>query len=309
MGKICAIVNPNSQNGFTDKKSEQYIKALADAGFIFDTYYSRSKKHFEKMFKEIIDEYDIFIAIGGDGLIHTLIQHLVGKRDKQLAIVPAGNGNMLASHHNILSIEDTISSIKNGKVEEIDLVKVEYLNSNGRRKTIYSHCIIGIGYIADVVKYATYIFRKLGPKWCYPLAGALATFRIDSFDTEFCVDNNSKYVPNTNTVILLNQGKIGPFDITRGVVDTDGYIDYVMFRDGTSAEAVLCFLDSLFGKYLFNKHRVTGKARKVKTKLLSKKDLMVDGEIYEKILYFSAEVIPKAIRLLTNSSKKEVEAN
>ena len=304
MGKICVIVNPNSQNGCTDKKSEQYLKTLADAGLIFDTYYSRSKKHFEKMFRGIIDEYDIFIAIGGDGLLHTLIQHLVRKKDKKLAIVPAGNGNMLASHHNILSIKDTISSIKNGKVEEVDLIKVEYLTSNGRKKTVYSHCIIGVGYIADVVKYARDIFKKLGPKWCYPFAGALATFRIDSFDTEFYVDGNSKCVPNTNTIILLNQGKIGPFSLTRGVVDTDGYIDYVMFHDGTSAEAVLCFLDCLFGKYLFNRHRVTGKARRVKVKLLSEKNLMVDGEIYEKIRYFSAEIIPKAIRLLTSSSKK-----
>jgi diacylglycerol kinase family enzyme len=302
MENICIIVNPHSQNGLTNRKLTQYIKRLADEGLVFDTYYSTSKKHFKVLFREIVDDYEIFIAIGGDGLIHSLIQLLAERKNKRLAIVPAGNGNMLASQHNIFSIEDTISSIKNGRVEKVDLIKIEYLTSTGERKTVYSHCIIGIGYIADVVKYATNIFKKLGPKWCYPFAGALATLRIDSFDIEFGVDSNSKYVPNANAVILLNQGRIGPFNITKNVIDTDGYIDYVMFHDGTSPEAVLCFLDGFFGKYIFNKHRVAGKAKKVEVKLFSEKDFMVDGEMYEKVLYFSAEIVPKALMLLSNTS-------
>ncbi|MCD6468594.1 MAG: hypothetical protein J7L32_04735 [Thermoplasmata archaeon] len=302
MKDFCVLINPNSQNGSTIKKAKIYLKKLTKEGFVFDTYYTYSKDNFLELFKRIIDDYDMFVVIGGDGLIHGVVQSIVDRKEKRIAIVPSGSGNMLASHHNLFSIDDTISSIKRNSLEKVDLVKVSYLTKDGEKKTVYSHCIIGVGYIADALKHATYVFRKLGPKWCYPLGGVFATFKIDPFDVELGVDNRLKSIPDATTLIMLNQGKIGPFTVAENVKDTDGYVDYVMFHTGTSSvEATLCLLDTFFGRYHFNKHRYVGRAKKIEIKLSTWKDLMIDGEMYEKTLRFSVEVIPKALTVFSNN--------
>ena len=257
MKDFCVLINPNSQNGSTIKKAKIYLKKLTKEGFVFDTYYTYSKDSFWELFKRIIDDYDMFVVIGGDGLIHGVVQSIVDRKEKRIAIVPSGSGNMLASHHNLFSIDDTISSIKRNSLEKVDLVKVSYLTKDGEKKTVYSHCI---------------------------------------------TDNRLKSIPNATTLIMLNQGKIGPFTVTENVKDTDGYVDYVMFHTGTSSvEATLCLLDTFFGRYHFNKHRYVGRAKKIEIKLSTWKDLMIDGEMYEKTLRFSVEVIPKALTVFSNN--------
>lgn len=307
MDRICAIVNPCSQGGKTSLKTQSYLRELKTNGLNFDVYLTEAPKHSIFLTKQLINDYNVFLSVGGDGLIHEIIQVLVGKKDKTLAVVPAGNGNMFARHHGINSFYETIKAIKEKRRLSIDIIKLEYTTKDNKKHTIYSHCIFGIGYIEDVVNHALKTFNKFGPAFCYPLSAFLATTKLDSFKAKMNIDGKQKIFQKAATVIGLNHAKVGPFNISQDVDDTDGYLNYVVFHDIGMIEAWLCVLDTLFGFYQFNKHRKAGKTKKLQIKLSSPKELMVDGEIYEEITSFSAEIIPKA--LYTYSMKKRCGGN
>lgn len=305
MEKICVIVNPYSQGGRTNLKTKSYLKELKTNGFNFDVYSTEAPRHSIFLVKQLINDYDIFLSVGGDGLIHEIIQTLAMKKNKILAVAPAGNGNMFAYHHKLTSFYETVKAMKEKKCIPIDLVKLRYKTKDNKEHTVYSHCIFGVGYIENVVNYALKTFNKFGPSLCYPLSAFISTIKLDSFGSKIKVDGRQVTLPKTSTVIGLNHGKVGPFNISQNVDDTDGYLNYVLFHDTRTIEAWLCILDTILGFYQFEKHRKAGKTKKLGVTLSSPRRLMIDGEIYEEITSLKAEIIPKI--LYTYSLKKTRE--
>lgn len=302
MDRVCVIVNPYSQGGKTNIKTKNYLKELKLNGFNFDVYPTEAPKHSIFLVKQLLDEYDIFLSVGGDGLIHEMIQVLAEKKNKTLAVAPSGNGNMFARHHKLNSFNNTINAMKAKKRIPIDLVKLSYTTKKNKKFTIYSHCIFGVGYIEDVVSHAIKTFNTFGPSFCYPISAFISTIKIDSFGSKVIIDKKETDFPKTTSIIGLNHGKVGCFDLAENVDDTDGRLDYIVFHNTGTVEAWLCILDTIFGLYQFDKSRSAGKAKTLQIKLSSPRDLMVDGEIYEKITKLKAEIIPKT--LYTYSMKK-----
>ena len=297
--KICIIINPYSQGGRTKINYPSYIDNLKNNGLEFDTYHTKAEKHSTDIVKKYFDDYDTFIAIGGDGLLHEMAQVLVNRKEKKLGIVPSGNGNMLASHHWIYNIKDAVDSIKKNKTEKIDLVKITFKTDEGE-KTVYSHCIFGIGYISDVVRLAVNNFRKLGPKLCYPLSGLFGAMYSSKIETNITIDKKNQQIKKLNTLIVLNHGKIGPFEIVEGSSDGDGETDYAIYKNMGRLGALLCVGEAAFQKNIFTKNKTIGQFKKIKIETPVKKELMIDGEMYGYTKSIEAEVIPRSLTVLSN---------
>lgn len=295
MDKLCVIINPYSQGGKTKAKTNYYLKKLKENNIKFDSFSTNSKSHFDTLFKKLFNKYDDFLAIGGDGSVHQMIQTLKGNKNKTLAIAPAGNGNMFARHHNLNSFNDTIRALKENNRISIDLVKITYVSDSNGEKMIYSHCIFGLGYIENVVSHASRTFRKIGKPFCYPLSSFAASLKIDDFPSEITIDNKKLHFKNTNLIMCLNHGKVGPFNLAEDVDDTDGFLNYVIHHDTGTFESWFEILDTILAVYKFEKRRLSGKAKKILIKLNSPRNLMVDGELLENIVGMSAEIMPKVL--------------
>ena len=119
--KICFIVNPVSGFGkqkIIEKLVEQHLDhSLFDPTFV----YTKAPKHATELAKKAVtDNFDIVVAVGGDGSINEIGRGLIGS-DTALAIVPAGSGNGLARCLNIpLNIIKAIEIINKGKEKRID---------------------------------------------------------------------------------------------------------------------------------------------------------------------------------------------
>lgn len=78
----------------------------------------------ELLIKENIDNYDVFIAAGGDGTVHTVASQLVGI-DKILGVLPLGSGNGFAKEFGFrLNVRSLLSNIKRADSVDIDVIEV-----------------------------------------------------------------------------------------------------------------------------------------------------------------------------------------
>ncbi len=122
MKRILFIQNPIA--GRHHKKlQKKEAETFFEPGTHIETITTRAPGDASHIVSERINDFDIFVAIGGDGTVNEVGKMLIGT-DKILAIIPAGSGNGLArelgmnmdrnialiqiAEHNISSI-DTIS--------------------------------------------------------------------------------------------------------------------------------------------------------------------------------------------------------
>jgi YegS/Rv2252/BmrU family lipid kinase len=69
--------------------------------------------------------YKVFVAVGGDGTVNSLINYLINHNDKALAIIPIGSGNGFANELGFkYDIDNLIKQIAIGKTIDIDVLKI-----------------------------------------------------------------------------------------------------------------------------------------------------------------------------------------
>ncbi len=123
--KICFIVNPISGFGkqkIIEKLIDQHLNLK---NFDFKIVYTKAAKHATEIAKQAVaDNFDMVVAVGGDGSVNEIARGLIGS-NTALAIVPAGSGNGLARYLKIpLNLKKAIKIINTGKVKKVDAVQL-----------------------------------------------------------------------------------------------------------------------------------------------------------------------------------------
>lgn len=173
--KITLIGNP-----YAGKWAEMNIKKahniLKEKGFDLNMKFTEYKGHAEKIAKEIAglnkenNLANLIISAGGDGTYNEVANGLVYS-EIPMAILPMGTTSVLAIELNIPKrIEDTIESILNGKVVEINTGIIEFQNN---REKVIRHFLLmaGIGYDAETVKGMNTEQKKTVGKFAYIISG------------------------------------------------------------------------------------------------------------------------------------------
>ncbi len=114
------IINPVSGGKRKDDVPlliQKYLNAdIFNPVIIFTTGVS----HARQVAKEAIGEYDLVVAVGGDGTVNEIASALVGS-DTLLGIIPYGSGNGLSRFLNIpMDIKEAIDNLNKGRTEIID---------------------------------------------------------------------------------------------------------------------------------------------------------------------------------------------
>jgi len=139
--KILFIINPISGIG-KSKKVEHYVelylnKELFDYQFI----YTNRRGHAIEISKENSNNFDIIVAVGGDGSVNEVSQGLINSKCV-LAIIPSGSGNGFARYLKIpRSIHQAIDIINQNNIKQVDTIKI-----NNK----YFVNIAGIGFDAKI---------------------------------------------------------------------------------------------------------------------------------------------------------------
>jgi diacylglycerol kinase (ATP) len=126
------------------KDTEQNIKPLfilnPNAGvqpvnFLISRELDRRKKdltclkslnidHTETLIRENIDNHNVFIAVGGDGTVHSVASELVGS-NKIFGVFPLGSGNGFAKEFGFnMNIRALLANIEKNESMDIDVIEI-----------------------------------------------------------------------------------------------------------------------------------------------------------------------------------------
>jgi diacylglycerol kinase (ATP) len=85
---------------------------------------SLNKEDTGLLIKQNFDNYEVFVAAGGDGTVHTVATELVGT-DKILGVLPLGSGNGFAKEFGFkMNVRSLLSDIKKADSINIDVIEV-----------------------------------------------------------------------------------------------------------------------------------------------------------------------------------------
>jgi len=133
-------------------------KELSSNNIEFEYYFTKFKGDaVTVVLDKIKDGYKKFIAIGGDGTVHEvvnafLLQNKLNSTNLKLAVIPVGTGNDWSKHHGIPSdISESVLLIKKNKTSFQDIGIAQYYK-NDKKQTQFFNNVAGMAYDAFVVR-------------------------------------------------------------------------------------------------------------------------------------------------------------
>jgi len=85
---------------------------------------SQNKEETISLIKTNLENHSVFVAVGGDGTVHTVASELVGT-DKILGVFPLGSGNGFAKEFGFkMNIRSLLSDIEKAESVDIDVIEI-----------------------------------------------------------------------------------------------------------------------------------------------------------------------------------------
>ena len=204
---------------------------------------SLTKEDTGSLIRKNFNNYEVFVAAGGDGTVHTVAEQLVGS-NKILGVLPIGSGNGFAKEFGFrLNVRSLLSDIKKAESMDIDVIEInDKLCLN----------VAGIG----LDSFVAHSFNDLKLRGFLPYVWltfktflALRPFHVTiKVDGEVVVSDNLFVLTIANTRQFGNNAFIAP-----EAKPNDGIIDVVMIKPFPKVLGSL-FIIRLFTKRI-NKSR------------------------------------------------------
>src|SRR5882672_2602474 len=205
--RFLAIVNPAAGGGKSAKLAGAALKQLHENGVAVDVIATTGRGHAVELAAEAYSQgYRRFLAVGGDGTAHEILNGLFGRAKAKervaLGFLPLGTGNSFLRDFAKDGADAALRALLERRTRRVDLIRLTH--STGE---LYSLNILSLGFTADVGALTNRYFKALGPLgYLLGVFIRVAQLRRRSFtlrcddDTEwdnrrslFLTFNNSKY--------------------------------------------------------------------------------------------------------------------
>lgn len=318
--KWLAVVNPVSGGGRAKKKWNKVIKAkLEEIGVNFTEYITEAPQDAIYKTVEEIDNYDGFIAIGGDGVCNEVLNGILKgtidqnkPNNKLFAIIPAGTGNDIAKAfempHKDIEASCDLFKPEMGNKRVVDSGKAMGTDFDDVETSRYFCGVLSAGFDAEVA-YKT----NNGSKWVPGTTNyikALLTTIIRLRSREFQVDiiNGEENEAFSKKGILIAIG-LGAYYGAGMKICPDALVDdglfHITFVNRIARRTLLRFFPKIYdGKHVTHKAVELYIGTEITLNIDNDCYWQVDGEIIG-FTPVKIKSIPKVLNVLVPLSKDE----
>ena len=249
--------------------------------------YTKRAKHAIEITYSCVNDFDIIVAVGGDGSVNEIGKNLVNS-NTTLAIIPTGSGNGLARDLKIpMTLKKAIMLINIGKTKKIDSVKIneDYFFVTG-----------GVAFDADI----SWKFSEAQKRgfWTYFKISFKSFFNYKAQNYTIYYDGKEKMINNGFLVTFANAKQFGNnILISPNSKIDDGKLELIIIK-----RFPFIYLP-VFGFYLLSrqihKFKFTNEISSDKIKIISPSTkIHIDGEPVQMNNPMEIEVIPKSLKII-----------
>ena len=287
------IVNPVSGNGRTRKVLPHLLSLAKRIGLDFDMQLTKAPEHATELAREHSSEFDIVVAVGGDGTVNEVAAGAV-KSDAVMGVIPTGTGNDFArALGRLKSLQDYVHRIVDGKVKAIDTGVLTL----GSRELLFVNGV-GVGFDAEVARESLHVHGLKGiSRYLYAVLKTLSKYKSVRMNIE--LDDN--LLEGKRYLVAVGNGISagGGFLLTPDARLDDGLLDVCMVSDlsvGRVLHVLPSVLNGSHGKYAEVSMR---KARKIRIKSDMPVSIHRDGEVpSEKVNDLELRIDPGSLHII-----------
>ena len=278
--RLLAIVNPAAGGGRTAKFAGDALARLKAGGLRVDVIASTGPGHASQLAAEACAQgYRKFLAVGGDGTAHEVINGAYSQSDAtrhiELGFLPLGTGNSFLRDFTGQVAESSIEALIAGKKRPVDLLRLRY--STG---TIYSFNLLSVGFTADVGALTNRVFKPFG-HFGYLLGVFVRVVQLKRRSFKMRCDSDRDWDERRCLFLTFNNSKYtgGTMMIAPTADPSDGFIEYVRWGP-IGRLGLLKMLPRLYdGTHIDHVLAETRRVKRVEFALEGSVDVMIDGEI------------------------------
>lgn len=229
------LVNPNANNGNDQKLWKEELSPLAaqEIGAFQEVMEQSPEEAFEEVDKWI-GEKPRLIAVGGDGSLNGIVNHLFKKGKKcALGCIPLGTGNDLCRSLAIPnSPKEALRIIRLDCRKEIDIGKISAVDKTNQIATHYFINIASIGLTAKVVNSVNLAPETKLDSHCYKKAFIKAALSHNAQNFTISEEGGETYNEVAAKIITLCNGQyFGKGNkVSSGSNPSDGKMELHVFK-------------------------------------------------------------------------------
>lgn len=222
--KILFIVNPCANGGITRNYKSKIERYMAHKGYKnYEIVMTKKSGHATEIAYSNAEEYDVLVAVGGDGTIKEVAEGIVKKGKGVLGIIAAGTGNDFVYGLGLeKELEKAIDRIFEFNVKTVDVGLV-----NGQ---IFLN-IATIGFDAYVVKETEKWKKKLKSRLAYRVGIISALFRYKGIHMNIIGGDREETCKILLLAVGVGKQYGGGFPILPDAIFDDGLFDVCRIKN------------------------------------------------------------------------------
>ncbi len=276
MKKCVIICNPNSGKNNKKEIIRKFIEMLNKKDYDVDVRYTKYSGHAKKIVKELPNDIDLVISLGGDGTFNEVVSGNIKRQERLLlSHIPLGTTNDLGAMFGMgKNPINNLRMVLNGKIKGVDICKIN------NRPFVY---VAGLGKFVDIAYDTPRNLKKSIGYFAY-LFNALKIFgqKTQLFELEYTA--NGETVKGLYSLVLVcNAKRIAGVEVFNDVKMDDNQFEVLMTNITTKRDIVKSLvlaktsdITKIPGVYFFRTDNLT-----IKLKETPKKCWCIDGEKYK----------------------------
>lgn len=278
--KFLAIVNPAAGGGRAAKEAATELAKLRAQGLRVDVIASTQPRHASELAHEAYDQgYRKFLAVGGDGTAHEVINGIFARRGEtdrvELGFLPLGTGNSFLRDFTTNGHASSMEALLAGRKRRVDLLRLTH-----RDGVLYSFNLLSVGFTADVGALTNRVFKPFG-HFGYLLGVFVRVAQLKRHSFKLRCDDDKEWDDRRCLFLAFNNSKYtgGTMLIAPQADPSDGYIEYVRWGP-IGRLGLLRMLPRLYdGTHVQHPLASRRAVRHVDFAFGAPVDVMIDGEI------------------------------